>query len=151
MGDRAAMLDKARSLIAKKCGPLTQASAIYETAAWGMSGNAFLNQVICIDSAFGAESLLKKLHAIEASLGRTRPGNGYTDRTIDIDILLANSLVTTVGGVRIPHPRLHERRFVLVPLSEIAPRVMHPVFNRTIAELLAGCSDPLAVEPYRGV
>jgi 2-amino-4-hydroxy-6-hydroxymethyldihydropteridine diphosphokinase len=124
---------------------VSNASSIYETAAWGKNDQpAFLNQVLEIETALSPPQLLKTILAIEENIGRVRQEK-YGPRIIDIDILLFNDEVLHLPMLKIPHPQLQNRRFVLVPLAEIAPDLIHPVFKKTIAELLAICPDKLEV------
>ncbi|HQQ93544.1 MAG TPA: 2-amino-4-hydroxy-6-hydroxymethyldihydropteridine diphosphokinase [Bacteroidia bacterium] len=150
--DRSGSLRKARELITRQCGKITVKSGLYETEAWGSkSKRKFLNQVIQINSSLGAESLMKRLLRIEALMGRSRSGRKNADRVIDIDILFFGDQVIKTEQLQIPHPRLASRRFVLVPLCEIAPSLKHPVLGSSIRVLLKRCQDRLAVHPYKTV
>lgn len=148
LGDRLARLTDAREAIETSCGPVRRASPVYETAAWGRTDQpAFLNQVLFIETRLEANPLMKKLLEIEKKMGRVRQEkNG--PRLIDIDLLFFNDAVLRTPLLEIPHPRLQDRRFVLVPLASIAPGLVHPVLRKTITELLEACTDPLAVQPY---
>jgi 2-amino-4-hydroxy-6-hydroxymethyldihydropteridine diphosphokinase len=125
-----------------------QVSSIYETAAWGMENQeAFLNQVLEIETNLNPDELLQSILQIEEGLGRKRELK-YGPRTIDIDILFFNDQVIDQEGLKIPHPQLQNRRFVLVPLNEIASNKIHPIFKKTISQLLAECPDPLTVNKF---
>lgn len=151
MGDRLGYLQEAREQIKAACGQVYSQSAIYETAPWGMEGGqAFLNAVLAVETALPAASLLTKTQAIEHKLQRIRQrALGYQPRTLDIDLLFYGDTVQTEARLTLPHPRLHQRRFTLVPLAEIAPQHWHPGQGQTIAQLLAACQDPLGVELYQ--
>ena len=129
----------------KNCGKVLSKSSLYRTAPWGYSGqNDFLNQVIIIETALQPSELLKQTCEIESELGRTRMiENG--PRTIDIDILFYNDLEVITNDLIIPHPRLHLRKFTLIPLNEIIPNYTHPSLKKTISELLLECEDQLNV------
>lgn len=146
MGDRASFLDRARQKIAAKCGAIIQQSSLYQTAAWGIEEQpAFLNQVVCIETKLPATVLLTTILDIEKSLGRKRDLK-YGPRTIDIDILLFNNDVIREDALTVPHPQMQNRRFVLAPLCEIAPMVLHPVLKKPVAQLLEECPDTLHVQ-----
>lgn len=141
LGNREELLSKAAHLIQQKCGNILRKSSIYETSPWGLTNQpGFLNQVLEVETSFGAEHLMEKLLLIEEDMGRKR-AEKYGPRTIDIDILLFNQDQIHTESVTIPHPRIHERRFVLVPLCELDSSLMHPVFNQTMSNLLENCSD----------
>lgn len=149
-GDRLNNILASRRAIEKECGLIIACSSIYETAAWGLSSSfSFLNQVIKIQTTLSPEELLQKLMEIEQQLGRKREKPEYTDRTADLDILFYNDEVIHTASLQVPHPRLQLRKFVLIPLTEIAAEFIHPVFHKTIAKLLETCSDHLDVKPYR--
>lgn len=146
LGNRHEQLAEAMFAIGNKCGKLIDYSSIYETQAWGKTDqNDFLNQAIMIETSLSAESLLKEALAIETFMGRSRTDK-YAPRTIDIDLLFFNRQVINEPGLVIPHPELQNRRFVLEPMNEIAPALIHPKFYKTIRELLAECSDSLQVK-----
>jgi 2-amino-4-hydroxy-6-hydroxymethyldihydropteridine diphosphokinase len=149
MGDRLQNLHQAIALISAACGPVIQQSAVYETAAWGKTDQAaFLNQALLLATSLTPQELITTLLSVEEKMGRRRmEKNG--PRVIDIDIIFYNDLVMHEPNLTIPHPQLQNRRFVLVPLAEIAPTFIHPVLHKTIEELLAECEDRLAVEKLR--
>lgn len=148
IGNRLDYLNKAKEKIEKSCGLVLQQSSIYETAAWGKEDQqAFLNQALKIKTQLTPQELLKAILQIEATLGRKRDVK-YGPRTIDIDILFFNNEIINEQGLTIPHPEMQNRRFVLVPLNEIAPNKIHPVFQKTISRMLAECPDPLQVNKF---
>jgi len=145
MGDRKEALHKALSLIATNCGTFITLSSIYETAAWGKTAQpSFFNQVMEIQTKLQPRQLLRKILKIETRLGRIREEK-YGPRIIDIDILFYNDEVHNYPLLKIPHPEIQNRRFVLLPLAEIAPDLIHPVLKKTITQLLAICPDKLEV------
>jgi 2-amino-4-hydroxy-6-hydroxymethyldihydropteridine diphosphokinase len=149
IGDREQYLAMAREWINPECGTITNASSLYETAAWGKTDQpAFLNQALEVHTSLNAKQLIKAILEIEKKMGRTRREK-YGPRLIDIDILFFNDEIYKTLTLEIPHPEMQNRRFVLLPLSEIAPAVIHPVFNKTVLQLLDKCPDELPVKKYR--
>jgi len=145
MGDRLQNLRQAKAVLQQTCGPVVQESAIYETAAWGKTDQeAFLNQALVLETNLPARELLATILLVEEKLGRRRMEK-FGPRIIDIDIIFYNDAVIDEPGLTVPHPQLPYRRFVLTPLNEIAPDLVHPVLNKTIAELLLECEDGLEV------
>lgn len=146
LGDRRANLRRARSEIAKLGGFIS--SSVYETAPVGCETGAlsFYNAVIEIEYAGSARDLLGQLRATEVSLGRPTNHARNVSRTIDLDLLYFGDEQLDTPELELPHPRLHERRFVLVPLAEIRPELVLPNQSRTVAELLAQLSDSSRVE-----
>ena len=146
LGDRGNYLENARFRLQLLAGKATTASSIYQTDAWGNTSQApFLNQVIAIDTTLDPHLLLSTALAVEKSLGRIRTQK-WAPRTIDIDILLYGDQVMKEPDLVIPHPLLHERRFVLTPLAEISPEFIHPLLKKTMLLLLEECPDNLKVE-----
>ena len=142
LGDRFDFLKKARQGIENKIGKLVEVSSIYETAPWGFEAEQnFLNQVILAQTDLSPQEVLRFCLGIEDELGRERESEQYESRTMDIDILFFNDEIIETKDLTVPHPKLHQRRFTLEPLAEIAPRFMHPVFNKTLQELLHLCED----------
>jgi len=144
------MRDREKNLAAARAGiagyaKIISVSGIYETAAWGKTDqDRFLNQAIEIETRYTASVLLKKMLGIETKMGRKREQK-FGPRVIDIDIIFYNDSIIHKPGLTIPHPQLQYRRFVLVPLHDIAPGYVHPVLQTTVSSLLEQCNDPLDV------
>src|SRR5690606_6131161 len=133
---------------ATQVGPIVQSSSLYETAAWGKTDQpAFLNQVLEVKTVLSPEQVLQGINQIEQELGRIRHEH-WGARVIDIDILFYDQLILQTQRLTIPHPQLHLRRFTLLPLSEIAPQLMHPVLNQPVTQLLQDCPDKLPVHLF---
>lgn len=146
MGTREDYLSSAKREIALQCGTVQKQSSIYETAAWGKTDQpAFLNQALEIMTPLNARQLIRRLLKIEKQLGRIREEK-YGPRLIDIDILMYGNEIHQYDLLKLPHPELPNRRFALLPLSEIAGEVIHPVLQQTVAGLLAVCPDTLEVK-----
>lgn len=128
----------AAALLAERVGDVLALSGFYETEPWGFqSENTFLNAALQLETALSPLELLKATQEIEIEMGRTQKSNGaYHDRIIDIDILLYEDLVLQTPELTLPHPLMHERLFVMEPLAEIAPNVIHPVFKKPVISLL---------------
>ena len=124
-------------MLAERVGDILALSDIYETEPWGFeSENTFLNAALALRSLLSPLELLDATRLIEIEMGRVEKSNGtYQDRIIDIDILMYDDIVMQTLQLTIPHPLMHKRSFVMEPLAEIAPDVVHPVFHKTIAEL----------------
>ena len=145
LGDRKENLLTAISLIKEQCGTLTRSSSVYETEAWGKTDQPlFLNQALEISTSLNARQLMRKILKIEKEMGRVRKEK-LGPRIIDIDILLYENEIHDLRFLKIPHPEMHNRRFVLVPLAEIDPTLQHPVLKKSIAELIEECPDNLEV------
>jgi len=146
LGDRQLFLKKAIRLISKNIAPVLLRSAVYQTQSWGKADAPdYLNQVISLQTDLPAQTILKKILAIELQLGRLREEK-WGSRTIDIDILFYGDAIINETGLHIPHPELHNRRFTLEPLAEIAPDLIHPVLKNNILKLKNELQDNLVVK-----
>lgn len=145
-GDRALLMNAALVRIELLVGRIIKTSSIYETQPWGKTDQpAFLNQAIVVETSLAPELLLFTLQDIERSLGRVRTGK-WEPRSMDIDIVLYGNAIVNEPDLVIPHAGMAERRFVLVPLAEIAGAMVHPTSEKTINQLLDECPDTLSVE-----
>ena len=145
IGESKMLLEKACVRINEAIGKVIHSSHLYSTKAWGNTQQPdFLNQVIVVETILTATQTLANALAIEQQMGRTRKIKNEP-RIIDIDILLFGREIIHTQDLIIPHPALHLRRFVLVPLNEIAPRLVHPVLKKNIRQLLQACPDKLGV------
>ncbi|NDE09801.1 MAG: 2-amino-4-hydroxy-6-hydroxymethyldihydropteridine diphosphokinase [Chitinophagia bacterium] len=146
MGNSTELLSNAIEQIENKIGPLLLQSNLYATAAWGNTSQPdFLNQVIEVATQLDATETLKEILSIEKNMGRIRTVKN-APRIIDIDILFFNNEIINRIDLIVPHPEIQNRRFVLIPLNEIVPQMIHPVLNKTIDQLLSFCPDQLAVK-----
>ena len=147
LGDRMKQLDQATVLISGSIGIIILHSSTYETEPWGfLSDHTFLNRAVKVITNLSPHEIMAKINEIEKLSGRERKGEGYVSRTLDIDILFYDDMVMDEDLLKIPHPRIQDRRFVLVPLNEIAPQLIHPALNKTIGELLLECRDEKEVK-----
>jgi 2-amino-4-hydroxy-6-hydroxymethyldihydropteridine diphosphokinase len=128
---------------------ITRESSLYESEPLGDSKEWFVNGVIQIETDLGPEMLLKKFKNIERAMGRKKVRKRWGARIIDLDILLYDAGIVEKKSLTIPHPEMHNRKFVIIPLSEIAPQVVHPVLGMTISELLVHVKDDKKVSLSR--
>lgn len=138
LGNKEENLRTAMTLIEEQVGTITSQSALYASAPWGFdSENTFLNNAIAVETSLTPEELLSTTQRIEHTLGRTHKSvdGQYNDRLIDIDILLYDDVVMHTPSLTLPHPLMHRRLFVLEPLSEIAPTMIHPLLQKEITTL----------------
>lgn len=145
IGERMSYMNRASDLISERIGAIKHASSFYETKAWGMETQPdFLNKVLVCITSLTPKETLKRCLEIEQELGRDRKEK-WGSRMIDIDLLYSDQEIIVSKELKIPHPFLHERRFTLVPLCEIMPDQVHPVFNLTNQQMLDRCTDGLEV------
>jgi 2-amino-4-hydroxy-6-hydroxymethyldihydropteridine diphosphokinase len=146
LGNRTENLKQAEARIAEHVGSIISVSSVYETEPWGFkSESKFLNMVLCVKTELSPSGLLGRILMIESQLGRIRSETQYKSRNIDIDIILYNDDIVKEPALEIPHPRMHERRFALVPMVEIAPDLIHPVLKKTMRSILKSCLDKSSV------
>lgn len=138
IGNKRRNMITAAALLAERVGDVLALSGFYETEPWGFqSDNTFLNAALQLETGLSPLELLKATQEIELEMGRTQKSNGaYHDRIIDIDILLYDDLILQTPELTLPHPLMHERQFVMEPLAEIAPNVIHPVFKKPVVSLM---------------
>ncbi|WP_037322235.1 2-amino-4-hydroxy-6-hydroxymethyldihydropteridine diphosphokinase [Salegentibacter sp. Hel_I_6] len=142
VGNRFELLQNALHKIYLEIGEVQQVSQVYETPAWGFEGNAFLNACIAVSTRFSAEEILRKLLKIEADAGRVRSdAKNYQNRSLDLDILLFEDEILETSDLIVPHPAMQNRKFVLLPLADIAAKENHPIFKVSIEKLLKRVED----------
>ncbi len=140
--NRAYFLQKAVFLLHERAGSIQKISPVYEAPAWGFESDPFLNCCLSLETSLSPQELLEVVLRIESELGRERRNvSGYQSRTIDIDILYYDNLITDSETLKVPHPQLEQRRFVLKPLADIAPQCYHPVLKKDTRNLLQECKD----------
>lgn len=140
LGDKQQNLHTAVEELNKRIGKIISLSAFYETEPWGFaSENTFLNAAVCVETALSPQEVLAITQEIERELGRKKKSAGgvYSDRLIDIDLLLFGNLVIKEDNLTIPHPLMTERDFVMKPLAEIAPDLVHPLLHKSMKELIS--------------
>ena len=150
LGNRLDNLATARQQLAAQLGRVVAQSAIYETAAWGATAADpqpdYLNQAVAVQCNLAPAAALAKILEIETGMGRVRNAEQpYMARSIDIDIMLIDEKIINLPNLTVPHPRLQDRNFALIPLMEIAGELLHPVLELTIDELYEKCADDLEV------
>lgn len=150
IGNRLKQLETAREQVESKIGKITKKSKVYETQPWGENEqDEFLNQALEVETKLKPKKVLQKIAEIEKMMEREETYK-WGPREIDIDILIYEDEMICEMDLTIPHPFLHERRFTLIPLSEIAPDLYHPIMGASILDLLLDCEDTLEVIEYKG-
>jgi len=149
MGSRESNLKDAIARIEEHIGKVMKSSSVYETEPWGFkSEEEFLNMVVKVETSLSPSGLLGRILMIESLLGRLREGKQYSSRVIDIDILFYDDIIVDEESLKIPHLRIPERLFVLVPLCEIEPEMVHPVLKKSVSSLLQLCRDKGKVKKF---
>ncbi|WP_341216543.1 2-amino-4-hydroxy-6-hydroxymethyldihydropteridine diphosphokinase [uncultured Wocania sp.] len=147
-GDKFKNLQNAIDAIHTKIGHIKLISKVYKSPAFGFESDDFLNCCLVLESDLQPEIVLRELLSIETALGRTRKkGEGYEARTIDLDIVFSEDEIIDTKTLQVPHPEMEKRRFVLLPLNDIASKIKHPKFNKEVSVLLEECEDESVLEP----
>jgi 2-amino-4-hydroxy-6-hydroxymethyldihydropteridine diphosphokinase len=143
IGNKNRNIEKALELIRIKIGSIISVSSIYETEPWGFKSEHWFYNAVCLaETEFSPQDVMKQLLSMEQSMGRIRNlSKEYKNRIIDLDILFFDDEIINLDTLKIPHPHLHERLFVLKPLNEVCPEWNHPVFKKTVKQLLSECED----------
>ena len=144
LGNRELLVNQAVEMIGKRCGKIVAKSSMYESEPWGFKADYwFLNQVVVIDTTMSPDELMLSLLSIEKELGRDRSiqHECYVSRPMDLDILYYDDEIIDTDLVVAPHPRLHLRRFTLLPLCDVAPDFIHPLLGKSNRQLLDECKD----------
>ena len=150
MGDKSQNLENSIQMLAHETGKIGIKSSIYESDSWGYDDTNYYNQVLEIDTLFSPTELLENVLEIEKKMGRTRKtGHVYEARIIDIDILFYEDITIETNHLVIPHPKIADRKFVLMPLCEIIPNYIHPILKVSILEMLSATSDKLKVKKIK--
>ena len=147
LGSKLENLQKTVDLIAENIGTITKISSIYKTASWGFDSDDFFNCCLQVSTGLNPEDLLNAIHKIELSLGRNRAEeDGYQARIIDIDVLLFDNEIIFSKELIVPHEDMLNRKFVMVPLAEIAPNSVHPIAKQRLQICLDNCTDDTVIE-----
>ena len=147
IGDKFKNLQKAVDLIHVRAGNIKRISKVYKSPAFGFESDDFFNTCLILESCLEPPKLLQVLLNIEIDLGRTRGSKGYEARIIDLDIVFADDTIIDTKILQVPHPEMEKRKFVLLPLNDIAPKVKHPKLDKEVSVLLAECEDGSVLEP----
>ena len=148
LGNRESLLQDAISAIEERVGKIIEKSKVYESAPWRDEGQEnYLNQILKVKTEISADDVLSTILDVEKELGRIRLEK-WGERLIDIDIIFYNDSIIETAELCVPHKHMHERMFVLTPLHNIAPDMVHPKYNKTVDELLQICTDTELVKEY---
>ena len=151
LGDRELLVNQACRMMGERCGEIVAKSRLFESEPWGFqSEHWFLNMVVRLATPLSPDALMQELLNIEKELGRDRTvqHEGYVSRPMDLDILYYGDEIIDTQLVIVPHPRLHQRRFTLLPLCDVAPDFVHPTIKKTNLQLLDECQDSGKVNIY---
>tara|TARA_Y100000389_G_C17370414_1_gene468711 strand:+ start:183 stop:656 length:474 start_codon:yes stop_codon:yes gene_type:complete len=140
-GNRSGLINEAIDKIDIAIGRVELKSNIYETKSWGFNSNNFYNICLLIESSISPDLILNKILIIEKEMGRLKTGDQYNDRCVDIDILFVDDIIVNSKNLIIPHPRIQLRKFVLTPMLDLAPDLIHPILNKSIRQLDLECDD----------
>lgn len=144
IGDTVSIFENCCLILNKDVGTIVSRSSVYKSPSWGFDSDPFFNQALLLNTQLEADELIVKVLSIEKSLGRLRSSQAYTARVIDIDLIFFGNEIISKQELQIPHPRYHLRKFALVPLHDIIPDFIDPVFGMSIRELLNNCPDQAA-------
>ena len=146
LGDKSKIFEETRKQIGEKIGTITKRSSVYVTEPWGFESELFWNQALIAETGLHPNEILQRTQTIEKLMGRLSKSNYYEARVMDIDLLFYDDLVLNTTDLSLPHPKIGDRKFVLIPLNEIAPDKSHPVSGLKVKEMLRLCPDQLKVE-----
>ncbi|MDC0034114.1 2-amino-4-hydroxy-6-hydroxymethyldihydropteridine diphosphokinase [Flavobacteriaceae bacterium] len=140
-GNRSGLINEAIDKIDIIIGKVMLKSSIYDTKSWGFNSNNFYNICILVESELTPDLILNKILTIEKDMGRLKKTDQYSDRFIDIDILFFDNMIINSKSLEIPHPRIQLRKFVLIPMLELTPDLIHPILKKSIRQLEIECVD----------